>query len=223
MVAIYVHDVIRQVADLYRHLLEKFPGTWTVAEFLGLQADHLFAEHRKGNPAVCMQINNWLPRLIGARNEAVLAAPFALEDARTILAREHGFDCWAKVLEDGDHRPDAAFEQAVNAVVNGDLAALEESLRQRPRLVRDRSQFGHRATLLHYVAANGVETWRQQVPANAGDVTRLLIEAGADPAAPAQIYGGGQDTMALLMSSAHPREAGVTRDIAKALVQGTIA
>jgi hypothetical protein len=28
--------------------------------------------------------------------------------------------------------------------------------------------------------------------------------------------------MALLMSSAHPREAGVTRDIAKALIQGNM-
>jgi hypothetical protein len=44
------------------------------------------------------------------------------------------------------------------------------------------SPFPHRQTLLHHVAANGIEVERQlRSPANAVDVLRLLIERGADP------------------------------------------
>jgi len=37
----------------------------------------------------------------------------------------------------------------------------------------------HHATLLHYVGANGIESFRQKTPANAVDIARLLLDAGA--------------------------------------------
>ena len=223
MVSIYIHDAVGQVAELHQDLLKKYPSTWTVAVFLSRQADHLYAQHQKGNEAVCVQIGNWLPRLVGADTERIMQAPFALDDARITVAREYGFEDWAAVQEYGTQRLDKAFERAVEAVTNGDAEALRAMLRRRPSLAKARSLFGHRATLLHYVTANGVETWRQKVPENAGEITRLLVAAGAEVAAPSLIYGGGQDTMALLMSSAHPRAAGVTHDIAKVLVGGGMA
>lgn len=70
----------------------------------------------------------------------------------------------------------------------------------------------HRATLLHYVAANGVEGHRQRTPANAPDVARVLLESGAEPDAVADMYGGQCTTMVLLVSSSHPAEAGVQVD-----------
>jgi ankyrin repeat protein len=67
----------------------------------------------------------------------------------------------------------------------------------------------HRATLLHYVAANGVEGYRQRTPKNAVDVARLLLDAGAEVDALADLYGQGCTTMSLLVSSCHPAEAGL--------------
>ncbi len=64
--------------------------------------------------------------------------------------------------------------------------------------------------LLHYVGSNGVETRRQQVPLNLAEIARVLLERGADVNARARIYGGCT-TLALVSSSAHPREAGVQR------------
>lgn len=110
----------------------------------------------------------------------------------------------------------AVFEHAADAVVDGDLAILRSLLTSHPELVTARSQLVtdrnppvHRATLLHYVAANGVEDVRQRSPQNGVDVARLLLEAGADPNALADMYGGQCTTMSLLVSSAPPAQAGV--------------
>ena len=66
-------------------------------------------------------------------------------------------------------------------------------LRANPSLVRARSARDHRATLLHYTAANGHEGYRQKTPKNAVDVARVLLEAGPEPDALAHMYGGEVD------------------------------
>lgn len=106
--------------------------------------------------------------------------------------------------------PASVFEEAVEAVIAGDTAALRRMVAEQPSLVRERSQAAaHGAALLHYVAANGVEEDRQRTPANAVDVARILLEAGADPNATASMYGGECTVMSLLVSSSHAAEAGV--------------
>ena len=102
-------------------------------------------------------------------------------------------------------------------MVTGDLATLGALLEARPDLVRARSAYGHGATLLHYLGANGVETYRQRTPLNAAEVARLLIARGAEVGAAAAMYGGGQTALDLLVTSAHPAEAGVTDSVAAVL------
>lgn len=133
------------------------------------------------------------------------------------MAREHGYGAWSDVESLGDLTPDSDFEQAADAVVTGDLTALTEILDARPELARAHSCYGHRATLLHYLGANGIETYRQRTPMNAAAVAAFLIDRGADVAAEAKVYGGGQTTLALLVTSAHPAEAGVTDAVAAVL------
>jgi ankyrin repeat protein len=101
-----------------------------------------------------------------------------------------------------------------------DLPALEALLRASPDLVRARSARGHRATLLHYVAANGVEDFRQLTPPNAVAIARSLLEAGAEVDALANTYRGGmaQTTMNLLVSSTHPAEAGLQPALVETLL-----
>lgn len=101
------------------------------------------------------------------------------------------------------------FEASVDALVSGDLAALESFLQSDPALVRARSSRPHRATLLHYIAANGVEDERQKTPANAVAIARMLLERGAEVDATAYMYRAEQTTMHMLVSSAHPAKAGL--------------
>jgi ankyrin repeat protein len=118
-------------------------------------------------------------------------------------------------------RPDSPvfqFESAVEAVIGGDLATLESLLRNHPELVRARSLRGHRATLLHYVAANGVEDSRQKSPRNAVAVAQMLLRAGAEVDALADMYGGQCTTMSTLVSSTPPANAGVQVALAETLL-----
>ena len=100
------------------------------------------------------------------------------------------------------------------------MATLESLVRQHPDLVRAHSAREHRATLLHYVAANGVEDYRQRTPKNAVAVARFLLESGAEVDALASTYGNDwwQTTMNLLVSSAHPAIAGLQSALVDVLV-----
>lgn len=156
--------------------------------------------------------------------EAVLAGLTSgegLDDARLALSRWYSFRDWAALsqhVEAVGHAdsPVSRFEPAVEAVVSGSLDSLRKMLRENPELVHARSErvthFNpavHRATLLHYVAANGVEQHRQKTPPNAVAMASVLLEAGAEVDALADMYGGQCTTLSLLVSSAHPAAAGV--------------
>ena len=140
----------------------------------------------------------------------------SLSDAQFLIAQAHGFATWSAFSAhlDGLQFADSAakeFESAADAVVTGDLDALDRLLDANPALVHARSPRTHRATLLHYIAANGVEDFRQKTPPNAVAIATRLLTAGAEPNAVAETYGGGPDqtTMNLLVSSVHPDAAGV--------------
>lgn len=160
-----------------------------------------------------------------AKRVRTTGASFTLADAQYLLADAHGFESWGafvrhlEAISDVPARTDP-FEAAADAVVNGDLAALESLVRAHPDLVRARSTRVHRATLLHYVAANGVEDFRQKTPPNAVAIARFLLDAGADVDAVAETYGGGniQTTMNLLVSSAHPAGAGLQSALVEVLL-----
>jgi hypothetical protein len=85
----------------------------------------------------------------------------ALADAHFVIARAHGFVSWptfAKHIEllAQAASPVSAFEAAADAIVTGDVATIKRLLREHPDLIQARSTREHRATLLHYVSANGV-------------------------------------------------------------------
>jgi len=149
----------------------------------------------------------------------------ALTDAQLLIARAHGFGTWRAFAEQverlsGTGAGSDPFEAGADAVITGDLGTLRALLRASPDLVRARSARDHRATLLHYVAANGVEDFRQQTPHNAVDIATALLEAGADVDAIANTYGGGtaQTTMNLLVSSTHPAAAGLQPALVETLL-----
>jgi ankyrin repeat protein len=173
--------------------------------------------HRK-HPRFLDEKIKWRPKFIP--DSEIRDAALSPDDARLTIARYYDFLDWASlaayveaVSREG---PALEFESAVEAVVNGDLAALEDALRRDPALVRARSNrvccFDppvHRATLLHYIAANGVEAYRQKTPPNAVEIARALLQAGAEPDALADMYGAPCTTMSMLVSSSHPAEAGL--------------
>jgi len=146
-----------------------------------------------------------------------------LADAQFLIARAHGFASWPKFarhIEDLQQAGslDSKFEQAADAIVSGDIATLRRLLDETPELIRLRSSREHRSTLLHYVSANGIEDFRQRTPPNIVDITRLLLDAGADVNAESDAYGGRSMTLGLVATSVHPEAAGVQIELMELLL-----
>ncbi len=147
-----------------------------------------------------------------------------LADAQFVIARAHGFKSWPRFSEHLESlaraaSPISSFEAAADAIVAGDTETLARLLRENPELIRARSTREHRATLLHYVAANGVENYRQRTPKNAVKIAEILLEASAEVDADADVYGGGATTLGLVATSVHPFKAGVQNDLIDTLLK----
>jgi ankyrin repeat protein len=203
----------------------------STAEFVPYQAsleayerksEGLFAAIKAGEESAAWRFK-WLhPSFRGRHVSDVNAAALELADARLVVAQEHSFESWAELAAFTDdvrrEGPTARFEAAVEAVIAGNLEALRSMLEADPVLIRARSVRRHHATLLHYVAANGVENGRQKTPANAVAVARTLLDAGAEVDALADMYDEKCTTMSMLVSSAHPANAGLQATLAETLL-----
>jgi len=166
-----------------------------------------------GDSEAIQRIKKYHPRLGKLSEAEIRNAKLALADAQFVIAREHGFESWPKFAKhiEALTRANSAvsqFELAADAVVSGDTAALERLLGETPELIRERSTREHRATLLHYVSANGVEDFRQKTPKNALQIAEILLRAGAEIEAVADCYGGSK-TLDLVATSIHPARAAV--------------
>jgi ankyrin repeat protein len=196
---------------------------------------------KAGSPAIAKWSDRWIAALlVGWEHKHIDRAATQVEafaqrtltrddrrcvlaDAQFVLARSHGFVSWPAFVAHLDalqhtDTETAAFETAADAIVHGDEAKLQQLLREHPELIRARSAREHRATLLHYVSANGVENYRQKSPPNAARITALLLEAGADVDAEADVYGGGCTALGLVATSTPPREAGVQLPVIQVLL-----
>ncbi len=197
------------------------PYRSTLAEY-EKQADTLLEAVKAHDEAAEWRFKWMLPRFRGRPIGEVRAASLELADAQLVVALEYGFESWADLASfteavgrDGSCQ---RFEAAVDAVVVGDTASLAAMLREHPELTRARSTRRHHATLLHYVAANGVEGGRQKTPANAVEVAKLLLDASAEVDAVADMYGHKCTTMSMLVSSCHPANAGLQAALGETLL-----
>ena len=178
------------------------------------QAKELLKAFRRADERAMRTVRANHPRFRAATPTGFLQQPFVLADAQLVVARMQHIESWPKLIEYLDaleHRDPAVqrFEQAIDAIVTGDIDTLRALLLAAPSLVQQRSSRAHASTLLHYVSANGVEDSRQVTPPNIVDVTRLLLDSGVSVDAASNAYGGDSTTLGLTATSAHTRLAGV--------------
>jgi ankyrin repeat protein len=196
------------------------------------QASDLIKQYTARNPVAMRCIRQHHPRLPGRANtndrnavtdEDIRKAKVLFADAQSVVARWHGFKSWPKLAQHVQalarkDSPVLKFELVVEAIITGDVATLKALLREHPELVRARSTREHQATLLHYVGANGVESYRQKTPNNAVKVAEVLLKAGAQVDADLDYGAAGQrlypervgsTTLGMVATSLHPAVAGV--------------
>lgn len=214
---VYVAPEVAEADALHPYVRETGFRAQTIRAQLARQAEVVHQAYSCGDQRLRMQVMCWWPGARGKTLEDVLAGTFTPEDARATVALEHGFENWGAVDDLGDACLSRPFECALDEMLVGDHDAFKERLVATPSLATARSAYGHRATLLHYLGANGVESHRQRTPRNAVQLAATLIAMGADSGAHAHMYGGGQTAHALATTSAHPHNAGVADELAQIL------
>ena len=181
-------------------------------------AKSLLKKIKAGEERAALRLTWSHARFRGKSVQDVFASEPTLADCQLVVAKESGFDSWARLkryVSQMDANPDgdiARFEQAVRSVILGEIDELARLFNESPGLATARSSRSHRSVLLHYVAANGVENEHQKTPGNIVEVTELLLASGAGAVvdATADFYGGGAGSTPLvgLVTSCHPAESG---------------
>jgi len=187
---------------------------------LRLQARELRRDHREGRASAAARIAAHHPRLQGRPPREVLAHPLALADAQLVLAREYGFESWARLKHHVETAsrvarltPHPRFAEALAALDAGDAERLRALVAEDPSLLAARTNldppYGYftAATLLHHVAGNPGREAR--LPANVVEIARVLLDAGAEPDAETLGRNGGT-TMGLLITSKQASDRGVS-------------
>lgn len=209
---VYVDPQIQKILNLYADVLTGDLYSLPIGRQLELQADRLTEAHHTRDDSVCFQIASWHPELVGKQDDQILSDAFSIDDGRITIAREYGFKNWNDVASIADRQSNVTFEKAVNTMLSGNLDLLKGLIEETPDLISARSQYGHRATLLHYAGTNGVESYRQVVPLNLAEIVDFLIGSGADLTSKANMYGGSTPR-GLFETSKHSYESGVDKNV----------
>jgi tetratricopeptide (TPR) repeat protein len=192
-------------------------------------AMRLLRDRAAGDPAACQRLREFHPRLAGADDTAIAAAPLKWNDALFTIAREYGFASWPrlKARVEGPEGTDASlphheriadpeFRRAVALIDDGDAEGLAAHLAAFPGLAERRMTFEggnyfRNPPLLAFVAENPVR--HDCLPPNIAEIARILLEAGAkrDKAAI-------DETLTLVASGRVSREAGVQAELIRLLL-----
>ena len=208
---VYIHPDVSQVWELHAAVIGGFDFAESILDLLDRLAMNLARASAVDDPRASVEIKNFLRP--GEYDIPEGGMRLGLKEAREIMARQHGFADWEEVKIGGRATLQQEFEMAVDYLVSGNTGSLERMLDENPHLVLQRSAYFHKASLLHYVSANGVEIRRQTVPGNLAGIASLLIERGADPEARGFFYGRMMDTVSLLRTGSHTKQAGVYEKI----------
>ncbi|MEX0289173.1 MAG: hypothetical protein AB3N14_08665 [Flavobacteriaceae bacterium] len=209
---IYKHKTVAELEKFYGDLLTNVGHYKSVRDHLRVLASRMWEGVRDQKDAVLNEISNYHWQHLGKSKAALIAEDLSEDDCRQAIANEFGFRRWTEVEHMGSPY-NLPFEKAINTMLAGDLTQLKKDVSQDPKLLNYKSSYGHKATLLHYAASNGVELWRQKVPLNLPDIVSYLIEAGANTRAKMKVYGGEYTAAELVPSSAHPINAGIITEL----------
>ncbi len=216
MVDVYVDSAVKDVRHLYDSIITMDLSNTSILQFLRLQSETLVQAHAKQDKTVIFQLSCWCHDFRGKPPNEIMTHVLTTDMANQTIASEYGYDNWSEVESLSGTMHHLEFETCVDHMLNGEIDQLTLALANNPALAIQQSQYGHQSTLLHYLAANGVETHRQVTPANASQLAQCLIDHGTDVNAQANMYGGSK-ALGLLLTSAHPKNAGVVDEVAMVL------
>ncbi len=211
---IYRHLFVQNTLDLHNEILNHPAHYSTVKEQLILIADNLYFNLKKRNPIALKVIETFHPEYHDRISSEIPNAGLGREDCQLVIAKEYGYQNWEAALSESDLPFDKNLEQAIDFLVSGKKEELNKLIKENPDVLDQHSPYWHSAGLIHYIASNGVEIWRQSVPENLVEITDMLLQLGANPNMPNNIYGGS-NLINLIETSSHPHQVGIAQDLIK--------
>jgi ankyrin repeat protein len=180
------------------------------------RAAGLVSMHQGRLPAALAQIAEWHPGFAGMTDAMLAEAPFDLDAARLVYARQHGSASWAELLERiqeiADGRRREPFRDAFVALEDRRFGEFERLVREHPDLPRARGTNGNtllnlaisvapdETGILDLLLEGGAEVnqgndrgWtalHQAGYANKPELAKRLMAAGADPTREGHGEGG---------------------------------
>ena len=215
---IYKPFIVNELERFYGSVLTDIQSYPNIQSHLQAIAEKMWEGIPSNHPSILREVSNYHSSFLGKQNKELIESTLDFSDCQHTIANEYGFKNWEAVEQLGDLQYNFEFEKTVNALLEGDFELVKSQILKYPQLLFTTSNYGHQATLLHYTANNGVEMWRQKIPNNLVEITKYLIAEGADKNAKMKVYGGEFDTYSLLVSSAHPHEAGIKEEMKKAFL-----
>lgn len=190
-------------------------------DYLKYQAKDLLKLHAAHDIQAAQRIREFHPRFHRATDKEIFNSRLTLSDVQLSVARELGFQNWARLKEHiqkptaandvgrphHERIPDAALRRAVELLDSGDTAGLRAHLVDYPELVHQHVDFQggnyfRNPTLLEFVAENPIR--RGTLPGNIVDVAKVILDAGAK-----QNAATLNETLGLVSSGRVPRECGL--------------
>jgi hypothetical protein len=201
----YYGDVARAHAPFYHlHHMDLYEGSVST----------LLAGHRDKQGYAARSLAAYVPRFYGMRVADVLSSTVTVHDAQLAVARANACPSW-EVLQErsaegvaarGDGWTPTPLHQAIDAIRNADLSALQAVVAKHPELITPPQLMGRSSTLLdsalakerelgratmrpilQWLAEQGEDVQRQRNMRLCGhmgmtaDDMRALLEHGADP------------------------------------------
>ena len=209
---VYVPEIVNELKEFYEDRLVDLKSYDTIHEHLSAIAIRMYEGIKQNLPFIKTEISNYHIDCLG-KEQLIELNQFTLKDCQQTIANEYGFPTWEILHRQTDIEYNYSFETAINLMLAGDFAELKNLITSEPILLTQRSNYGHKATLLNYAGSNGVEMWRQQVPLNLAQIVKYLLASGADISATMNVYGGEFDTYAMVSTSIHPVKAGIIEEM----------
>lgn len=198
------NEDVRMLLAVWQSIKSQIQSGSTIGELFSVWFNAFELGLASGDPWTGIVCWNHLPESPSQASKSVIP-DLTVELKQLAVSRYLGFESFEVLNQSSGTRLNPIFEKAVEMAIDGRLEELKLLMKANPELISERSRLGHKATLLHYISANGVEIHRQRIPENAEAIAGYLIGLSDHPDVESSIYGGGPAStpLCLVISSGH--------------------
>lgn len=209
---IYIPDDVSSLKKLLAEELPLLHSLILIQDYIIRVADRLQSAIDNRNPILSVLLRNHYTRFSFESLEDIWNQSHQI-DLQELSARMHGFNEFSDI--DSVSYIDPELQMGIDHFLNSPIEIFQDYIINHQSILDKQTAFGHQASLIHYIGSNGVEIYRQQVPLDIVIRVSILKDLNASFDISHKIYGGHCSLIDLIETSAHPKDAGVRKQLMK--------